>query len=284
MQSRRLLLLAIPALTLAACGEDDEPAAGTQPPVSEPGTLPPVSSTAPGAALAEELDGRAFLSTAVDGQTLVEGTQVRLDFDGDRLGVAPGCNSAGGTWALDGDTLVAEDMATTEMACEPAALMEQDTWVIELLTARPTLALDGDTLTLAGTVAGGDVTITFTDREVADPDRPLEGTAWTLESLISADAVSSVPAGMRVPTLAVTDGRLELDTGCNTGGADVTVSDTDLTTAGIVLTRMACADPAAQDVETQIAAVLEGTSTYTIEADVLTIMQGDQGLQYRAAG
>lgn len=124
--------------------------------------------------------------------------------------------------------------------------------------------------------------MTFTDREVADPDRALEGTSWTLESLVSADAVSSVPAGGRTPTLRIADGRVDVDTGCNTGGGDLTMTDTDLTVAGIVLTRMACADPALQDVETAIVTVLSGTATYEIDADVLTIMQDDQGLQYRA--
>jgi heat shock protein HslJ len=279
MSSRAAVLVALPLLALAACGGDDEPAAGTAPPVSAPGTVAPAPSTTPAGDLAAELDGRTFLSTAVSGQTLVAGSQIRLDVDADHLGVSPGCNSAGGAWSLDGDVLVVGDMAMTEMACEPAALMDQDRWVVELLTSRPTLAVDEDTLT----VTGGDVTITFTDREVADPDRPLEDTAWTLESIVTADSVSSVPAGTRTPTLAIAAGRLSVDTGCNTGGADVTVTAIDLTTAGIALTRMACADPAGQDVEAHIVAVLEGTATYSIEADVLTVMRGDQGLQYRAS-
>ena len=44
--------------------------------------------------------------------------------------------------------LVVAEMAMTEMACEPAALMDQDTWLAAVLTSRPTVALDGDTLTL----------------------------------------------------------------------------------------------------------------------------------------
>ena len=99
--------------------------------------------------------------------------------------------------------LVVPGMAMTEMACEPAALMDQDTWLSAVLTSRPTVALDGDTLTLT---ADGAV-ITFVDREVADPDRPLEGTTWNVEGLVSNDAVSSIPAGGRVPTLRFEGGR-----------------------------------------------------------------------------
>ena len=44
--------------------------------------------------------------------------------------------------------LVVPAMAMTQMACTPAALMDQDTWLAAVLTSRPTVALDGDTLTL----------------------------------------------------------------------------------------------------------------------------------------
>ena len=41
------------------------------------------------------------------------------------------------------------------------------------------------------------VTLTLTDSEVANPDRPLEGTTWAVNGLIANEAVSSMPAGRR---------------------------------------------------------------------------------------
>lgn len=282
---RSIAAVTVPLLLLAAaCGDADDSADGTTP--TTPGSMVTRPGTAPGSGaptdddLVAALDGRTFLSESVEGQTLVDGSRVSLVFDGDRIGVQPGCNGLGSTWAIVDGTLAVEEMSMTEMACEPAALMEQDAWVADFLSAGPTITLDGPTLTLVGEA----ITMTFTDREVADPDRALEGTSWTLESLVSADAVSSVPAGGRTPTLRIADGRVDVDTGCNTGGGDLTMTDTDLTVAGIVLTRMACADPALQDVETAIVTVLSGTATYEIDADVLTIMQDDQGLQYGGTG
>src|SRR5262245_24862176 len=98
---------------------------------------------------AASLDGHEYLSTDVVGHELVAGTQIRLTFDGDRIGAHAGCNQLGGTWSVDDDALVVpDDMVMTEMACDPPALMDQDTWLASFLTSGPTAALDGDTLTL----------------------------------------------------------------------------------------------------------------------------------------
>jgi heat shock protein HslJ len=48
------------------------------------------------------------------------------------------------------------------------------------------------------------------------------------------------------------------------------------------LTRMACTSPDARAREAAVLAVLEGTSTYEIEGDVVTITKGDTGLIYPA--
>jgi heat shock protein HslJ len=44
--------------------------------------------------------------------------------------------------------LVVGDIASTQVACEPAALMDLDTWLSSLLTSDPTVVVEGDTLTL----------------------------------------------------------------------------------------------------------------------------------------
>ena len=71
-----------------------------------------------------------------------------MAFDGDRLAASGGCNQLASTWSVDGDVLVVAEIASTRMACEPATLMDQDTWLSSLLTSDPTVTLDGDTLTL----------------------------------------------------------------------------------------------------------------------------------------
>jgi heat shock protein HslJ len=76
----------------------------------------------------------------------VQGT-VRLVFEGGQVVAQTGCNTASGVVAVEDSVLVADALATTRMACEPA-LMEQERWVLEMLTSRPRLELSGPFLAL----------------------------------------------------------------------------------------------------------------------------------------
>ena len=89
------------------------------------------------------------------------------------------------------------------------------------------------------TLDDGSIQATFLDREVADPDRPIEDTHWVLDGIVSGDATSSVPAGV-TSTLLISAGRAAVDTGCNTGSATVQNAADTLTFGPMALTRMAC--------------------------------------------
>ncbi len=132
----KIILLATAALlavTLSGCGDE------------EPTTM--ANDEAAGLSL-DDLDGRAFASVRVDGRQLVDGTQIRLGFDGDAVQADAGCNHLFGTLAVEGDTLTASNMGGTEMGC-PDGLQDQDAWLSEFLSAGAEVVLDGDTLTLA---------------------------------------------------------------------------------------------------------------------------------------
>jgi len=275
------------ALTVG-CG-NDEPAAGTQPPATDPApntepTKPtdPPSSTGPSTPSGSGIDltGRAFIVTDTDGHEPVPGSQLRVSFDERGLGGTGGCNSFDGPrWVVESDVLRLDGpIGMTAMACEPTALMDQDAWLARFLSGEPTVALDGDTLTLEK----GDVTITLVDEEVAEPDRQLQGTTWVLEGIIDGDAVSSVPAGTPIPTLTFTGTDLTVDTGCNTGGGTYAVDGDGLAVSPLRLTRMACSEPAGNELERTVVRTLEGRLTFEIDADVLTLTSGGRGLTYRA--
>jgi heat shock protein HslJ len=260
MRFRSLRTLALTtAFLLGACGS------GSGAP-GAPGTLGPS---------AQSLDGRTFLSTTVEGRTLVQGSTLRIAFSNGQVSANAGCNSMSGPYRIDGARLVVDELATTEMGCEPP-LMDQDRWVADLLDGA-TVALDGDTLTLTN----GVIHVVLLDREVADPDRPLLGTRWVVDGLISGDAVSSSPAGATA-ALTFSEGRLDLEAGCNTGGGTVRVTETTLEFGPIGLTKMACA-PEVMALEQAVATVLTGTVGYTIEAATLTLDAGGIGLMLRAA-
>ena len=221
------------------------------------------------------LAGRTFLSTNLRGRALVAGSRIRMTFQDGRIGLSAGCNQMGGTYTLDGDRLVVRDLGTTDMACD-RALMDQDAWLSEFVNSA-TVALDGATLMLAK----GGITLTLLDREVADPDRPLLGTRWVVDGLVAGGTVSSVPGGI-VAALTFTDGRVDVETGCNTGGGAVTIDDGSIAFGDLAYTKKACGPEAAR-VELAVTTVLRGPATYVIEAGALTLMNGTNGLMLRAA-
>ncbi len=282
MRAPRLPLLVLAsALLAAACGAG--PGATIEPaPTDTPiAPAPSASSGAPSAmgpvADASVVAGRTFLSTGHDDHQLAPGTQVRLVFrDASQLGVSAGCNSMGGPYTITDSTLhIPGPMITTEMGCA-APLMDQDTWIAAFLDGAA-MTTDGEMLVLS---RDGD-TLTFVDEEVANPDRPIEGTTWVVEGLVQNQAVSSVPVGL-TSTLVFADGKVAYK-GCNSGSGTATIGTDTITFGPIATTRMACPQPA-MDLEQFVLGVLTGEVTATVDGDVLHLLGAGGGLDLRAQG
>ena len=140
-----------------------------------------------------------------------------------------------------------------------------------------TVTLDGDTLTLDD----GTVTLTLVDKEVATPDQPIEGTLWVVDGIITGDAVSSVPEGVTA-SMRIVDGQAEVHFGLqhgrrpgrgDRGHAHVRAAHQHQDgLRGRPDGRRERGQP-----------VLSGTVGYSIDADVLTLDAGADGLMLRAA-
>jgi heat shock protein HslJ len=226
------------------------------------------------------LDGTEWLSTAVteDGadRPLVDGTQINLRFADGQLGASAGCNTMSGAYRIDGDVLVFEGGAMTEMGCDDER-HAQDDWLATFLGSRPTVAQAEDKLTLTS----GATVVALEDREVAEPDLPLTETTWTLDSLISGDAVSSIPDGASATLTFTDDGHLQVDTGCNTGGGRYEVTDGTMRITELFTTLRGC-HGALADVEAAVLAVLSvGEIGWSVDASSLTLLAGGDGLVLR---
>lgn len=270
---RSFVVVAAAAFALAACGEKEQTS-------SMPTESTSSSSTASSAPAASgSLDGTTYLSTGATGFELVPGSVVTIEFASSNIRVSAGCNGMVGRYRLDGTTLVVPGLASTKMACADE-LMQQDDTVAALVQAKPTVAVQGDTLT----ITDGTRSLTLLDSKVADPDRPLGGTTWTLVSISSPTAVTSyaVPASITFDLQADGTGTANVQPGCNTGSARVTVQDDTIEMGPLGLTRMMCDDDA-MDVERAVIAVLTGTVTFSIEGRQLTLTNGDSALLLTAA-
>jgi heat shock protein HslJ len=143
-----LAVAALLALTLSACGDGDSSAQ---------------ADDKPAAFSLDDLSGRVFATSQVDGHALVDETVVRVGFTAGQVSVDAGCNHMTGTAALEGDQLTVSNLAGTEIGCAQDRA-DQDAWISDFLTSGPTVSLDGDTLTLAA----GDVSMALAEQAVDD--------------------------------------------------------------------------------------------------------------------
>jgi heat shock protein HslJ len=229
------------------------------------------------------LSGRTFLSTAVTvngtPKPLVDGTRIQVRFEEARLVAQAGCNQMSGRWALDGITLRVDELATTAMGCDPAR-HAQDEWLAAFLASGPVVSLSASALTLDG----GGTTLTFVDRDIAIPDSPLIGTTWRLDTIFQGYTASSL-AGVTATLRFGADGRVAVDTGCNTGSATWRAVGTG---AGIAfgplgLTKRACQGGAGQVEGLMVRVLSDQTVASNIDGPVLDLRNADLGLGFRDA-
>jgi heat shock protein HslJ len=139
-RTRSLLIVGLVASSaLAACGGDD----------SSSGDAP----------TADDLEGRQFVATDIEGHTIVDGSEVVVSFEDGRISIQAGCNTQNSSYQIDDGVLQVDLLVATMMACEQP-LMDQDQVVASIVTAEPTVELDGDDLT----ISSADATMSLTAR------------------------------------------------------------------------------------------------------------------------
>jgi heat shock protein HslJ len=219
------------------------------------------------------LKGRSYLSTAVtaDGKPkeLVADTRIRMQFTDDgRLIADAGCNSMGGKVSTTGGRLSVQDLAITDLGCDPPR-HAQDDWLAELLQDEPAWKLQADRLS----VTKGGTELVLQDRATAEPDKPLDGTKWLLETVIAGEMASQTVGSERAH-LTISGERVTGSTGCNDLQGIVARTGDKLTFGELSVTLKACTGDVAA-VEQAVLAALKGEVTYSIEANRLKLRTPD---------
>ena len=137
--SRLCIVCFVASSALAACGGDD----------SSSGDAP----------TADDLEGRQFVATDIEGHTIVDGSEVVVSFEDGRISIQAGCNTQNSGYQIVDGVLQVDLLVATMMACEQP-LMDQDQVVASIVTAEPTVELDGDDLT----ISSADATMSLTAR------------------------------------------------------------------------------------------------------------------------
>ncbi|MBB5983020.1 META domain-containing protein [Kribbella solani] len=265
-------------LTLTACGTESATGPGDQ-----PSDLPKQTNQTgqPGPGKTGSLIGNTYLSTAVTEngkpRPLAPRTQVRLQFTADgRLIADAGCNSMQSKVSTtDGRITLDGELSSTAMGC-PGPQQGQDSWLGNILQAKPSWKLDGSKLELTS----GSTTISLTDRKIAEPAPALDGTRWTLATVVTGETASH-GAGFDKVWLTVNGERVTGSTGCNSFQGMVARGTGTLTFGDLATTRRACPGDAGK-IESTVLNGLKGQVTYKVDGKTLQLRNTAGGLDLTA--
>ncbi|MGO4202456.1 META domain-containing protein [Rhodococcus sp. TAF43] len=264
MRTSLVVLALLSAATLTACGSSTDGA--------DAGTTSASTSASAAAAPEDALWGHTYLSVAVTGTAIPGGGPLEVAFpEKGNIAMSAGCNRGVSSVDLSGGVVKTGPIATTMMAC-PGDLAGADKWMTDLFATQPSWTLTGDILTLSSP----GTTVTLADKKTANPDRPLVGTTWVVDSLIGPNAISTSAAlETSAPTLTIGDnGQATGSTGCNRFNGPAQVGESTVMFGPLATTRMACPTDVAE-VEQAVRHVLDGEVTYTIDGDTMKLMRAD---------
>lgn len=307
-----LAIATVAVLVVAACGGDDDQGDTTAPQTSAPVTTEPATTPpAPGGdAVPAELVGVTWV---FDGYFTVGGLQplpvadsgagLTFQADGTVL-VDTGCNQGSAPVTFAGDTLQVGPITVTEKACLDEGVTQIEQMLLGQLTEEQSWFTDGSQLNLFAARIS-DTGMSFHDAEnppaddtttttVAGPSgdavpEELAGIRWTLVGTDVAGDVQSVPNPNDAGFTITTDGRIEVDTGCNRGSGTATFAGDLLVVGPVATTRMACVDEVAAATERVLLdhldhgeqrwAVADGELrlTATGQTDTVLLLQVDGG-------
>jgi heat shock protein HslJ len=84
---------------------------------------------------------------SLNGNALIEDSEITLNFGEASLDGSAGCNTCGGSHTVSEDTLRLSGVYATEMACpEPAGILDQERAYLDALNAAARFRVDGDRL------------------------------------------------------------------------------------------------------------------------------------------
>lgn len=206
--------------------------------------------------------------------------RLRVTFEGGEVGLQATCNTLSGTAALEDEVLVVGSLGGTEMGC-PGAGFEQDEWLVDFFTSRPTVEVLDVGFELRGDTAA--LRLLPPEAVPGEGDVALEGTRWALIGIeeTDRDAVSMTPAPVGA-SLVIARGRLELHTGCNRGGGDVEIRADELVLRGFGINQAACGMDGAR-VEAAQLKVISTRMSWSVDGDQLRLSRGDTTLLYSAS-
>lgn len=213
------------------------------------------------------------------------GDDVTLTVTDDRVNGKAACNSYGGRLSRTdgGGFTITGGLSLTEMACADRRLMDLESLYVNALVAVRSAQATGDRLVLRG----DGVELTFAHPAPVQ-DAPVEGTAWTLDTIVRGSLASSVRLDRPAPTLLLDAGTLSGFTGCRSLAGRYTLTGSRLTTTalqtrGPVTGTVPCPGTGTDDPDHLILKALTAGADVAVHGRFITLTAGpDLQLRYRA--
>jgi heat shock protein HslJ len=192
--------------------------------------------------------------------------------DAGQITGSAGCNHYFARYDMKGTAVTIGQAGSTEMYCSAPGVMEQESVYLVLLSKTASVTAGNTSLTF--TDAKGNTILSFA-RIVPPAPEPLVGTNWTLDSVYSGTAVSSVIAGTTITAVFGEDGRVAGSAGCNHYFASYNVTGTSVSIGSAGSTKMYCTGPGVMQQESSYLASLSRAAAFTITGNRLSLAEAN---------
>ncbi|GIW33189.1 META domain-containing protein [Meiothermus sp.] len=190
-----------------------------------------------------------------------------LEFTQNRVGGQTGCNSFGGNYTLEGDTLRFGPLMQTMMACPDEAINRLERAYLQALGQVQAYSLEGSVLRMKNQ-AGQTLLILSQARPQAILGE------WTVTAIHSGNAIASVAEGSK-PTVGFGQARMAGNTGCNQFSARYSLQNFSLQVGPVASTKRACPSEALARQETALLQALEKVEGFRIVGRRLTLYDAE---------
>lgn len=218
-----------------------------------------------------DISDRLFQLVSSQGYAPVAGTKVQVGFRDGAVMFFADCNQCGGEYSVCNSRLCVTSLMCTQRGC-PAELGAQDEWLVAFLGAKPRITPSENGLTLRGEQA----TLEFLSRDLADPDRPLMGSVWSITEFVD-DLGRWSFALNAAPTIEFhDDGSFQFRTGCGEGAGHYVVTGSRLTLSEVKYDARPCPTDNDERASRYVVAVLkDGIINFEVRAAHLRMARGE---------
>ncbi len=223
------------------------------------------------------LNDTSWVLERLHDQEVMQGRQLTLNFEKNKINGSTGCNSYSGLYTGNNSgAWHIKEISATEMACSPHSVMVQEQQFLDALQAATAYELIDEKLTLKN--KEGQSLAVFTT-----PDQSLQGTSWLVTEYESNAGLTSILPGSTVTASFGSNGRVNGSGGCNRYFAAYTTSAStkSLNIAQVGLTRMLCQPADAMVQEGNFITALKAASTYQVDGRRLTLNKADGSVVVR---